>query len=353
MPSPDTLIASINPAKSSVAKDEMSTIQTLDAISDKALPILQNVVTVATVTFAGLFGAGAVALAGAGLTAFELGKAYLHNRADLNRELALYHKDIARVLGKPEDAHLTIQDMRNAADERVVGNKALKPLKAELEHLDARGKLNYRTGALRALITTAITGVLSLAAPPLATHSLKAVANAAQPLFYYTMFSFSLASMVNMAAEKMAWDHFDRTKPNSVYSDLIKLQKSSQQQPVTPQQVFEVILKADKSLASRIEQQTGQEYHEMTARNKERILALYAKQTHAAELAEHINNGTLGVTAIPLSVSGQLNWANQPKDGEENTQATQQSKAKEKEATKFVSQIKENRSQTENRLGMS
>jgi hypothetical protein len=213
LPNPATMIADANPVKSTVVKDEMSAIQTMDSISDKVMPILTQVAAVATVGLAGFLGTGAVLMAGAGLAAFELGRAYLHNKADLNRELALYHKDIARVLGKPTGAHLTVQDMRDAADEKVVGNKALKPLKAELDHLEARAKLNYRTSAIRAVITTAVTGVMSMGMTEFNFQSFEAVAKRGLGIFYLVTGSLGISSMANMAAERIAWEHFDKTKP--------------------------------------------------------------------------------------------------------------------------------------------
>ena len=306
----------LNSTKATVpssSKEEMGRIRTLDSISDNILPILTQVGAVLTVGVAGLFSNPiTLAVAGASVLAFEVGRAYLHNQGDLNRELALYHKDIARVLGKSPDSQLTIQDMRNAADEKVVGDKALKPLKAELEYLKVRGKLNYTTGVTRAVITTAVTSFIGRALGHLTLDSVDMVAKQSMQIFYLFTGALGISSMANMGMEKLAWNNFDKTKPPSLYIDLIKLQKTAQTQNVTPQAVFEIILKADKELDNRIERETGSDYHDMTARNKERIVARYAGQTHAAELAEHINNGNVGVTAIPLSVSGQLDWSKLP-----------------------------------------
>ncbi len=354
VPNINALLPTAKSTSANAVKDEMSTIQTLDSISDKAIPILVQVAAIATIGSAGFLGPAAVALAGAGLMAFELGRSYLHNQADLNRELALYHKDIARVLGKSPNEHLTIKDMRNAADEKVVGDKALKPLKAELDHLKARARLNYAMSAGRALITTAVTGVMSMAMTNFSFHSFEAVAKQGMGIFYLITGSLGITSMANMGMEKLAWDNFDKTKPPTIYSDLVKLQKSAQLQPVRPQQVFEIILKSDKALATQIEQLTGQEYSEMTARNKERILAQYEKQTHVVELTEHLNNGSMGVTAIPLSVSGQLDWSKLPSLAEKPEMPTASPSQAQAKTGKFVAQLEKARGQlAETQLGLS
>ncbi|MBY0407055.1 MAG: hypothetical protein K2Q01_05135 [Rickettsiales bacterium] len=335
-----------NPLAIGASKDELSTINTLDNWSNKALPIVMRVASIGALVAAGFFGIGGIIAAGAALVGVELGRAFLHNKADQNRELALYHKDIARVLGKPEGSKLTIQDMYDAADEKKVGDKAIKPLKAELDHLRYRSKFNYIMGAIRAVLTTVVTGLLSGAIAQF--DSLAAVQKSPMNLFYTVSGSLMLSGMCSSACESIGWSKFDSNKPPSMYSDLVKLQQIAQQQNVTPEHVFSLAVKSDKGLAAEIEKAGGMAYENMTVRNKKRVIAQYEPRVHAKLLADHINEGA-NVTIVPLSLAGQLDWSSLPalpaKDAsEEPAKSQEQSQGKGKTDKKgFAVKLMESR----------
>lgn len=296
-----------NPLANKASKHELSTIQSLDGWTNKALPVIMRVASIAGLVGAGFFGIVGTLIAGAALVGAEVARAHLHNKADLNRELALYHKDIARVLGKPADATLTIQDMRDAADEKKVGDKALKPLKDELDHLKYRSKYNYAMGAIRAVLTTAITSVLSAMLGDYKQASVDKMIKSSMQIFYTVSFSTMASGAAHAAAENIGSKKFEKNKPVSIYTDLVKLQEFSQHQNVNAEQVFNIVVKKDKELAADIEQKFGTSFDCMTVRQKQRVVHQYEDKVHAKLLAEHINEG-VGVTAIPLSIAGQLDW---------------------------------------------
>ena len=297
-------------------RQEVEEIRAADNLSGKFLPMLTKAAGTLTVVFAGFIGPVALLAAGAAMLGVEVFRAQKKNQADLNRELALYHKDIARVLGKAPDAKLTIQDMFDAADETKVGDKALKPLKMELAHLKERGKYNMRSGVANALISTLVTGALSLIMTGYKFDNIETVAKQGMQIFWTITGSLGISGMVSHGADTLLYKNFEANKPPTIYNDLVRLQEVAQHQNVNPEQVFALSVKIDKKLAGDIEKETGMPYNGLSHRNKLRIMEKYDSRAHAKSLAEHINEGG-SVTSVALLMHGQLDPATLPQVKEE------------------------------------
>jgi len=306
-PPPDSLI--VPEVRSDMERNEIRSVEYFDWMSDKVYPFLGQAATITTVVLAGLVGTGAALLAGAGMLAFELGRAHFRNQADLNRELSLYRHDIARVLGKAPDAKLTIADMRKAADENQLGDKALKPLQLELKHLAYRGKYNLIAGAARAIVTT-VAGMLLSSMGQLNPNLegfewLKSAVSGIYGPLSGTLFGVGTVTMV---MEKLGKNYFESHQPESVYTDLIDLKRMARQHSIEPEQVFAITIKLDKELAKVIQDRFGRPYDKLTHRNKLRIIKATENVAHAHALAHGINEGTLPVTAVALSAFHQREW---------------------------------------------
>ena len=299
----------------------LKTVSTFDWIGDKILPGLLQATAIIAVAAIGLFSSGlGTAIAGIGMLAFELTRAHLHNRADLNRELVLYHNDIAQALGKSPAEPLTVKDMFNAADEKIVGDKVLKPLKMELDHLAYRGNYNLLMGAVRAVVTTVaavalhsmMADVQSKIAKELGGITFSNILASKQlgALFFPLTGTVGLVGAATMAIEKLGKNYFDTHEPPSAYHDLISLQKLNKSEAVKPEQVFAIVIKLDTELAHDIQNRLGKPYHELSHRNKIRVIQAYESRAHTQALSEAINNDALPVTAIAISACQQMDWGN-------------------------------------------
>ena len=298
---------------------ELRRASTFDWFGDKILPGLLQAAAIITVVAIGLFSSGlGTALASIGMLAFELARAQLHNEADLNRELVLYHKEIAEVLGKSSAEPLTVKDMYAAVDEKIVGDKAIKPLQIELEHLAYRGRYNLVMGAIRAVVAAgaaiALHGMMSGARAAiggetgvidvktlLASHQLGS-------LFMPLTATLGVVGGATLGIERMGKNYFDRTEPLSVYHELTELQDQNKEQALKPEQAFNVVIKLDKELAQEIHARLGKPYAELSYRNKMRVMQACESRAHAHALTEAINNDALPVTAIAMSACQQLDW---------------------------------------------
>lgn len=332
------------PVVPSGLRQEVEDIRSADNLSGKFLPMITKAAGIMTVAFSAFLGPVALLAAGAAMLGVEVYRAHKKNDADLNRELALYHRDIARVLGKPADAKLTLQDMYDAADEKKVGDKAIKPLKQELEHLNARGKYNMRVGVMNALITTAVTGALSLIMTGFKFDSVEAIARQGMQIFWTITGSLSISSMATYGAENIAHQRFEATKPESNYKDLVRLQQIAQVQNVSAEQVFATAVNIDKNLAADIEKRAGMPYSGLSHRNKLKLVERYESIVHAKALAEHINEGG-SVTSVALLMHGQLDPATLPQvqqdAAKDHGQSQGQSQKREKSFETYVKNRRE------------
>lgn len=292
-------------------QDETRSLQYLDLLGKKIFPVLGQVLAVAAVVAsAGLFGGAGIFVAGATMLSFEMGRAYFRNKADLQRQLTLYHDDIARVLDKSPSQLLTIADMKRAADPDQVGNKALKPLALELEHLSYRGKHRYLMAAVRATLTTCGAFLMSamLSNSPDFNKAIEAQEWTKVPatMFYPLMGSLTGIGLLTFSADQMGKAHFESNKPLSVYHELAQLQEAVKQKPLEPVQVFAILAKLDKTLANEVRKEFHQPFDALTFTNKQKAVKQFEARAHAQALAQEINNGNLGVTAIALSAFDQL-----------------------------------------------
>ena len=315
----------------------LKTVSTFDWIGDKILPGLLQATAIISVAAIGLFSSGlGTAIAGIGMLAFELTRAHLHNKADLNRELVLYHNDIAQALGKSPSEQLTIQDMRNAADEKTVGDKVVKPLKMELEHLAYRGNYNLLMGVVRAAVTTggaiALHGMMSqvrdlIAGVPNGSVTFAKILAYNQPsaILVPLTGAVGLIGAATIGIENTGKKYFDTYEPTSVYHDLAGLQKLNKSETVKPEQVFAIVIKLDKELAHDIQNRLGRPYQELSHRNKIRVMQACESRAHAQSLCEAINNDALPITAIGMSACQQMDWG--------HGERSKLSSAKEKGAT--------------------
>jgi len=307
---------------------ELSEVKFFDWFNERLYPSMLQAIAVFAVVGAGplapavgITPAVATLIAGGAMLAFELGRAYFRNRANLNRELALYHNDIARVLDKPLDSKLTVPDMYKAADEKVVGDKALKPLQMELKHLAYRNKYNYVMAIARAAVTTLTAIAMSSAVG--FVQKIGDIPKMGFSAYMSLTGALSVIGMATISIEKMGKSYFRSHEPLSVYPDLVKLQDMAKQQTVQPEQVFPIILKLDKNLSEYIKSHLGKPYEELTQRNKTRVIKACESKAHAIALADAINEGQLPVTAIAFSGMGQKNWRNNLSHEKETSQDAQ------------------------------
>ena len=324
----DMLIPTVVRQGYAAQQSEMRTVSTFDWFSKKMLPGLVQAVAIITVAAIGMFGSWlGTLIAGAGMMAFELIRAHFINKADLNRELVLYHKEIAHAVGKSPSEILTVEDMRHAADQKIVGDKVVKPLTIELEHLAYRSRYNFIIGAMRALVTTAgaivLQGMMGGAKAAWDSGNWTALGgSAAWPLTG----TLGMVAGATMAVEKTGKSYFDSHEPLSVYHELTQLQNMSKKQAVNPEPVFEVAVKLDKALAKDIQERLGKPYAELTYRNKMRVMQACENRAHAQALTEAINNDALPVTAIAMSACHQMDWSNvgyaKPADNDGHGQTT-------------------------------
>lgn len=293
---------------------EFSAVQSFDWLGDKLLPAVVQTTAVLAVLAASLYSAPAMLAASGAMLAFELGRAHMRNQADLNRELVLYHHDIARVLGKSPDSKLTLQDMYDAADEKSVGEHALKPLKMELDHLTFRGRYNFLMGAARAALTAAVGYTMSGMINQDILHALQTdflgnLSSAGANLYYPITGSLGAMGLATMSMDQLGKQYFHQFEPLSIYSDLKRLEEGAKERIVSPEQVFDIIIKLDKGLAQEIETNLGKPYAKLTYHTKQRVIAAYENKAHPQALAQAINEGKVEVTAAALQGKHQLNMA--------------------------------------------
>ena len=307
----DTVVAHAAPSDYGAQQNEMKAISSFDWFSKKMLPSLLQVTAIIAVAAIGMFGSlPATIAAGVGMLGFELARAHINNKADLNRELVLYHKEIAHAVGKSPSETLTIADMRNAADEKKVGDNSVKPLKLELEHLAYRGRYNFLMAGVRALVTiggaVALQGMMAPAKAALeAGNSWATLAGSA---FWPLTGALGAVTGATIGIETMGKKYFDSHEPLTAYHELTQLQDLTKKQQLTPEPVFAVVVKLDKELAKDIQDHLGKPYAELSYRNKTRVMQACESRAHAQALTEAINNDVLPVTSIAMSACHQMDW---------------------------------------------